>query len=164
MIITLEARNAYFGGITLCPNEFFLKDRISNNLKYISGAFQVYRSSKKSIPISKYRHFEDYHYNIQYFLRDGIICRWDGVIPKTKNYNPIGGICDDYGSLELRLQDAEIVAKELCQKYSKSIVSSYYKKASSRCPACINLKLNHRYIQLSSESSSVSGGGGEPSD
>ena len=142
---TLKKRDSYFGGITLCPNEFYAKDQISNKLKYISGALQIYRSSNRPLPRTNYRHFEDYFYNIEYFKRDGIICRWDGVIPKTKNYNPIGGICSDYGSLEARLKDAEIVADLLVNKYGAKIVRKVNKKKTSRNPKCVNLMLNHKY-------------------
>lgn len=142
---TLKKREAYFGGITLCPNEFYAKDQISNKLKYISGALQIYRSSNRPLPRTNHRHFEDYIYNIEYFKRDGIICRWDGVIPTTKNYNPIGGICSDYGSLEARLADAEKVADLLVNKYGSKIVRKVFKKKTSRNPECVNLMLNHKY-------------------
>lgn len=139
----LKKRNAYFGGITLCPNPYYAKDRISNNLKYISGALQIYRSSDKPIPQNYLRHFEDYFNCIEYFLRDGIICRWDGIIPTTKNYNPVGGICADYGSLQERLTDADRVADKLVEHYGEKIVKKVYKKKSSRCPECVNLRLNN---------------------
>ena len=145
MIETLIKRDAYFGGITLCPNEFFAKDQISNNLKYISGALQIFRSSKYPIPDIKIRHFEDYMNCIEYYLRDGIICRWCGVIPKTKNYNPNGGICETYGGLEERLKDAEVVAQYLVNKYGENIVKKVQKKKSARGPACMNLRLNHKF-------------------
>jgi hypothetical protein len=76
-------------------------------------------------------------------LRDGIICRWDGIIPTTKNYNPIGGICADYGSLEDRLEDAKKVADELVERYGEKIVKKVYKRKSSRGPECVNLRLNN---------------------
>lgn len=139
----LKERNAYFGGITLCPNPYYAKDRVSNNLKYISGALQIYRSSDKYIPQNHLRHFEDYYNCIEYFLRDGIICRWDGIIPTTKNYNPIGGICADYGSLKERLEDAEKVADELVERYGEKIVKKVFKRKSSRGPECVNLRLNN---------------------
>lgn len=145
MIETLIKRDAYFGGITLCPNEFFAKDQISNNLKYISGALQIFRSSKYPIPKIEIRHFEDYMNCIEYYLRDGIICRWCGVIPKTKNYNPNGGICETYGGLEERLKDAEVVAQYLVNKYGENIVKKVQKKKSARGPACMNLRLNHKF-------------------
>ena len=145
MINTLIKRDAYFGGITLCPNEFFAKDQISNNLKYISGALQIFRSSNQPIPQINIRHFEDYQNCIEYYLRDGIICRWCGVIPKTKNYNPEGGICETYGGLEERLKDAEVVSKYLVDKYGEKIVKKVFKKKSARGPACTNLRLNHRF-------------------
>jgi len=145
MIETLIKRDAFFGGITLCPNEFFSKDQISNNLKYISGALQIFRSSKQPIPNIEIRHFEDYQNCIEYYLRDGIICRWCGVIPKTVNYNPNGGICETYGGLNERLKDADLVADYLVKKYGENILKKVHKKKSARGPACTNLRLNHRF-------------------
>jgi hypothetical protein len=144
-IKTLEERNAYFGGITLCPNIYYAKDTISNNLKYISGALQIYRSSERPIPQNYLRHFEDYYNCIEYFLRDGIICRWNGIIPTTKNYNPNGGICADYGSLAIRLKDAEKVAEELLENYGSKVLKIVHKKKSSRGPECVNLRLNNYF-------------------
>lgn len=141
----LVQRDAFFGGITLCPNEFFAKDQISNNLKYISGALQIFRSSKYHTPEIEIRHFEDYQNCIEYYLRDGIICRWCGVIPKTINYNPNGGICETYGGLQERLKDAELVADHLVKKYGENILKKVHKKKSARGPACTNLRLNHRF-------------------
>ena len=141
----LVQRNGFFGGITLCPNVFFAKDKVSENLKYISGALQIFRSSDRPIVINNLRHFEDYYNCIEYFLRDGKIIRWNGVIPETKNYNPNGGICKDYGSLEARLKDAELVADEMIKRYGDRILRKVIKRRSGRCPECINLRLNHNY-------------------
>ena len=148
MKTVLTERDAYFGGITLCANRFYTKERVSNNLKYIAGAMQIYRK-KENADIIKcdYRHFEDYVYNILYFIRDGIICRWDNVIPKTKNYNPDGGICEDYGSLTIRLQDAEEKATTIIERFP-GLVKKYYKKKSARGPACVNLRLNGYYKKI----------------
>jgi len=148
MKTVLTERDAYFGGITLCANRFYTKERVSNNLKYIAGAMQIYRK-KENADIIKcdYRHFEDYVYNILYFIRDGIICRWDNVIPKTKNYNPDGGICEDYGSLTIRLQDAEEKAETITERFP-GLVKKYYKKKSARGPACVNLRLNGYYKKI----------------
>lgn len=146
MIKEMTDQSAYFGGLTLCPNRFFTKPTVSTNLKYISGAFQVYIKKEGAIiPKVDYRHFEDYVYNIEYYLRDGKIIRYNNIIPITKNYNPIGGICADYGSLKKRLDDASLKADEIVLKYGPKIVKKVEKKKSSRGPACTNLRLNSYY-------------------
>lgn len=141
---TLEEREAYLGGITLCNNTFFMKNGISNTLKYICGGFQLHRLSNRSPISTEYRHFEDYVMCLEYFKRDGIICRINNITPITKNYNPEGGLCSDYGSLEARLKDAELVADKIIEEYPEGWVDKVFKKKSSRCPACWNLKLNYR--------------------
>ncbi len=144
MMDTLESRNAYLGGFTLCNNSFYMKSSISNTLKYISGAFQLHRVSDRTPIRTDYRHFEDYVCNMEYFKRDGIICRWNYITPITKNYDEVGGICSDYGSLEARLKDAEVIADTIISNYPDKWVKKVYKKKSARCPACWNLQLNYR--------------------
>ena len=145
MFSQLKEENLYFGGLPLCSNPFFMKDTFSTTLKYISGAIQFLRIDKTRLPVfTPFRHFEDFTYCIEYFKRDNGILRFNGAAPITKNYHPDGGICEQYGSLDLRLQDAERVADEIIDKFGNRIVNKYYKKKSSRGPACINLRLNYR--------------------
>ena len=109
------------------------------------GSVRFIRIDKSRLPIfTPYRHFEDYTYCIEYYKRDGGILQNLAAAPITKNYHPDGGICTQYGSLELRLKDAERVADEIIDKFGNKIVSKYYKKKSSRGPACVNLRLNFR--------------------
>tara|TARA_R110000765_G_scaffold181987_2_gene287971 strand:+ start:304 stop:1836 length:1533 start_codon:yes stop_codon:yes gene_type:complete len=141
----LEEMDLFFGGVPLCANRFFMKNEWSSNLKYISGAMQFVRVDYSREEISShYRHFEDYFYNLAYHLRDGGILRWNGCSPITKNYNLVGGICDEMGSLEKRL-DCEKIADEIIDKFGNKAVSKYWKKKSARGPACLNLRLNSHY-------------------
>ena len=98
----------------------------------------------KSRPIidCRYRHYEDYVYDILYYKRDGGVIRYNGVSPITKNYNPDGGICGEMGSLEKRL-DCEAVADEIIDRFGNKCVSKYWKKLG-RNPATWNLRLNWR--------------------
>ena len=145
MFAQLKEESLYFAGLPLCANPFFLKDKFSTTLKYISGAIQFLRIDKSRLPVfTPFRHFEDYTYCIEYFKRDGGILRYNGAAPITKNYNPDGGICTQYGSIENRLKDAEIVADKIIDRFGNKIVTKYHKKKSSRGPACVNLRLNYR--------------------
>ena len=140
----LEERDAYYGGIAPYENSFYYKNTITETLKYVIGAFQVIRISDRK-PISvDYKHFEDYIYCMEYFLRDGKIIRLNNYGIKTKYFNPVGGICEYYDGLEKRIKEADEKADEICEKY-KGMVTKYLKKKSSRVPECINLKLNYRF-------------------
>ncbi len=140
----LVHNDLYFGGMCLCSNTFFMKETFTTNLRYISGAVQFYRVDKTRERISTpYRHFEDYFTNLSHFKRDGGILRCNWMAPITKNYNPIGGICENMGGLEERLKEAELNADEICSMFP-NWVSKYKKKKSSRGPECYNLRLNSR--------------------
>ena len=144
MFSNLKELGLYFAGFPLCANEFFLKDKWTRTLKYISGATQFIRIDKSREKIDiRYRMFEDYAYNMAYFKRDSGILRYNGVAPVTKNYNEDGGIATEMGGLEKRL-DCESVADEIITKFGDRIVSKYFKKKSARSPACFNLRLNWR--------------------
>ena len=139
----LEEENLYFGGVPLCTNTFFMKDEWSTKLKYISGAIQFVRIDKSRAVIDcRYRHYEDFVYDILYFKRDGGCLRYNGCAPITKNYNPVGGIAGEMGGMDKRL-DNEKIADEIIDRFGNKCVSKYWKKLG-RGPAGFNLKLNWR--------------------
>jgi len=143
-ICNLKALNLYFGGIPLCANPFFMKDSWTRTLKYVSGAVQFVRVDKSREKIECFRRmYEDFCYDIMYFKRDGGILRYNGCAPITKNYNEDGGIADEMGSLEKRLE-CEHIADEIIDRFGNKVVSKYYKTKSARGPAAWNLKLNWR--------------------
>lgn len=141
--IKLEEEDLYFGGLPLCANTFFMKDTWTTKLKYISGAIQFVRVDK-SRPIidCRYRHYEDYVYDILYYKRDGGCVRYNGCAPITKNYNPDGGIAGEMGGMDKRLE-CEAVAEEIIDRFGNKCVKKYWKKLG-RGPACWNLRLNWR--------------------
>ena len=141
--IKLEEEELYFGGLPLCANTFFMKDTWTTKLKYISGAIQFVRVDKTRAVIDcRYRHYEDYVYDILYYKRDGGCVRYNGCAPITKNYNPDGGIASEMGGMDKRL-DSEAVADEIIDRFGNKCVSKYWKKLG-RGPACFNLRLNWR--------------------
>ena len=140
----LEETNLYFGGLGLCANPFFLKDNWSTTLKYISGAIQFVIIDKSREKIDcRYRHYEDFVYDILYFKRDGGTLRYNGASPITKNYNPIGGIANEMNGMDKRL-DSEKIADEIIDRFGNKCVKKYFKKKSPRGPECWNLRLNWR--------------------
>ncbi len=145
---TMSYEKVKFAGCNPVSNEFFMKEGYTTNLKYTGGhlIFEVIREKEDRIEV-KERHFEDYIANIKYFIKDKKLLRWNDIYVKTKYYNPDGGICQQYGGLDKRLEDAEKLAIELEVIY-KGFVKSYFKKGSSRCPPCWNLKLNSRALPV----------------
>jgi hypothetical protein len=125
--IKLEEEELYFGGLPLCANTFFMKDTWTTKLKYISGAIQFVRVDKTRAVIDcRYRHYEDYVYDILYYKRDGGCVRYNGCAPITKNYNPDGGIASEMGGMDKRL-DSEKIADEIIDRFGNKCVSKYRK-------------------------------------
>lgn len=140
----LDETELNFAGLPLCNNVFFFKNNWTTTLKYCSGAFQCIKIDKNKLKLSTpYRHFEDYYFNLAYFHRDGGILRWNACSPVTKNYNINGGIAQQCGSMEKRLEVSDKVADEIINEFGSQAVSKYHKKKSARGPACLNLRLNH---------------------
>jgi len=142
----LQDHNLNFGGLPLCSNTFFFKDVWTTTLKYCSGAFQCIIVDRSKTKISTpYRHYEDFYFNLAYFHRDGGILRYNAIAPITRNYNPNGGIAEECGGMDKRLEVCDKVADEIIHEFGSGAVKKYNKKRSARGPACINLRLNHNY-------------------
>ena len=142
----LEEHQLNFGGLPLCSNAFFFRDNWTTTLKYCSGAFQCIIVDRSKTEISTpYRHYEDFYSNLAYFHRDGGILRYNGVAPVTRNYNCQGGIAEECGGMDKRLEVSDKVADEIIAEFGSGAVKKYNKKRSARGPACLNLRLNHNY-------------------
>tara|TARA_R110002072_G_scaffold2515_9_gene21276 strand:- start:2244 stop:2675 length:432 start_codon:yes stop_codon:yes gene_type:complete len=139
----MEKENTKFAGCNPCGNTFFMKEGYSTNLKYTGGHLiaEIIRDKDDRIAVTE-SHMEDYIANIEYFKKDKKLIRFNDVYVETKYYNPVGGICQQYGGLEERIKDAEKLAKELEVRYA-GFAKAHYKKGSSRVPPCWNLKLNN---------------------
>ena len=143
MFDAMKIENTKFAGAIPCGNTFYMKPSYSTNLKYTGGHLiaEIIRERGDRIDVQE-SHFEDYITNILYFKKDKKLIRFNDVYVETKYYNPNGGICQFYGSLEERLKDAEKLALELECKY-EGYCKSVFKKGSSRVPPAWNLSLNH---------------------
>ncbi len=138
----MEKKNCYFGGFPLCSNPFFLKDKYTTNLVYVSGAVQIHRIDRTRTEVATHlKQYEDYHFNIQYFLRDKHYLRNNRFAPITNHYNPVGGIVETYGSLKKRLEDCKVSGVWLVNEYP-TMCELYWKKGSARVPPSYNIKLN----------------------
>ena len=144
-IEVMDKRDCKFAGFPLCSNPFFLKNNYTENLVYISGATQIHIIDRKREEVKTHlRQFEDFHFNIQYFLRDGLTLRNNRFAPITNHYNPEGGIVESYGSLESRLEDCKTAGEWLIQEYP-DMCDIYWKKGSARVPPSYNIKLNRTF-------------------
>ena len=143
MFATMEKEETKFAGCNPCGNTFFMKEGYSTNLRYTGGHLiaEIIREKEDRIAVTE-SHMEDYIANIEYFKKDKKLIRFNDVYVETKYYNPVGGICQQYGGLEERIKDAEKLAKELEVRYA-GFAKAHYKKGSSRVPPCWNLRLNN---------------------
>jgi len=138
----MKSRDCYFGGFPLCSNPFYLKESYTTNLVYVSGACQIHRIDRTRTEVKTHlKQYEDYHFNIQYFLRDTKYLRNNRFAPITNHYNPIGGIVETYGDLNKRLEDCEVSGKWLMEEYPL-MCELYWKKGSARVPPSYNIRLN----------------------
>jgi hypothetical protein len=136
-------RNCSVWGITPYSNGFYMKNKMTENLKYIpmgcSGSIINHNCEMRS-----YSTIEDFERTIKYFLKDSKVLRLNMYCPKTKFYS-IGGL-NDLRSYELKKKDIENFTK----KYPK-LVKIKYKGQSPSCdkdkkqsPKDIDILFNYR--------------------
>ena len=135
----MQKENCYLGGINLHYNSFFCRNGISTNLTYINGSFTFFDLKNNIEPIYiNVDHYEDYETSILYFQRDGKICKFCDVCIKTKCYNPVGGICEQLGGLDIRKESCYINGLMM-----EAVYPEYCKLGYSKKHNCYNLKLKN---------------------
>ena len=135
-----EKNGAYYWSICPFDNSFFFKDKVSNNLKYIIGAFHGIIIDRELPPLqTEFNHYEDYDFTAQHFLRDKSIVRLNMFGLKTKYYNPKGGLGEWYGGNDKRKEAQTNDRDKLINKYPDGM----FKKISKKWGA--DVKLNHRF-------------------
>lgn len=92
----LKKEKLFIWGIYPVRNPFFMKKKISTDLKFIIGVLFGYinRRSKKLEPSSNAETKEDYEQSILYYKMDGGVLRYNYITPKTK-FNAVGGLGTD---------------------------------------------------------------------
>lgn len=115
-----EKQNSYIWGVYPVYNPFFRKDRIeiSTCLNFIIGAFFgiVNRKIDQSLKLTltrKTSQQEDVERTIKFFLKDGIVLRFNKIGFVTKYYGTVGGL----GNLDQRKDSMEEATKKLEKKY-----------------------------------------------
>ena len=121
-------------------NSFFMKDRVSTNLKYCIGAFQGLVIDKtKPLLHTDIDHFEDFLFTIEHFLEDGGVVRFEKYAIKTKYFELKGGICGSMGGLANRQINMKENAKYMVDRYGEDICRVKMKNWGA------DLRLNYRY-------------------
>jgi hypothetical protein len=92
----LKREKLYIWGIYPVRNAFFMKPKITTDLKFIIGVLYGYinRHLKKLEPSIRSETKEDYEQSILYYKMDGGVLRFNYITPKTK-YNAEGGLGTD---------------------------------------------------------------------
>lgn len=118
----MEKEKLFIWGVYPVNNAFFMKDKITTDLKFIVGVLFgfINRKLKTLEPSPEIQVKEDYELSILYYKLDGGVIRYNNVTAKTKYY-AIGGCGKD------RLERNEISAKFLQQKYP-DLVSIFHRK------------------------------------
>jgi hypothetical protein len=112
----------YIWGIYPVRNPFFMKNKITYDLKFIIGMMYGYinRHDKKLYPSTMIETREDYEMSVLYYKMDGGVIRFNNINPKTK-FLAEGGVGID------RLERNKKSAEYLINKYP-DIFSLKYRK------------------------------------
>lgn len=119
-----RAEKLYIWGIYPVSNPFFMKDKITTDLKFIIGTLYGYinRRDKSIQPSSAIKEKEDYEQSILYYLKDGGVLRYNNITIKTK-FHADGGLGKKAGRFEANKEAAEYLSK----KYP-DLVSIFHRK------------------------------------
>lgn len=118
---TCLCRGAKLWGVYPVFNPFFRQPRpeIYEGLTYVVGAcygvINTPHDQHTKLTITRMNgQKEDVERSIKFFLRDGVVIRFDRIGFKTRYYGSTGGL----GTFEARLQPMEDAARRLKQKYA----------------------------------------------
>lgn len=94
-------------------NPFFREKQqeITYCLNYMIGAFFGIINTKHRLNCSDIK--EDVRRSLEYYIKDGILVRYNKIGFKTKYYGSTGGM----GTLGLRLEPSKVICNELLSKY-----------------------------------------------
>lgn len=115
--------NGYIWGVYPVFNPFFRspKKEITTHLNYIVGAFYgiINRPNIKDLELKITKKYggqkEDVERTLKYFIKDGVVIRFNKIGFKTKYYGKQGGL----GTFEERLKPMREASNELKNKYSE---------------------------------------------
>ena len=79
-------------GIYPVANQFFMKNKISINLKYIAAGFYFFISEQDRTLLVELQDKEDFERSIKYFIKYNSLVRLEMITMKTKFYKGEGGL------------------------------------------------------------------------
>lgn len=126
----------------ICPyaNHFYLKNNVSNNLKFICGNFHgIININPLLTPINT---FEDYYNSCMYFLADGGITRYNGFGTKTGFAKTKGGLQTFFKTPEERCKEESINADMLVGMFGNKMLRKVTKKRG------VDIRLNYRFNNI----------------
>jgi len=118
----LKQHGLFIWGIYPVRNPFFMKPKISTDLKFIIGVLRgfINRHAKDLEPSPSAEGKEDYEQSILYFKKDGGVLRYNNMTTKTK-FNSEGGLGKDRFDMNKR-------AAEYLHKAYPDLVSVFHRK------------------------------------
>ncbi|QDP68038.1 MAG: hypothetical protein GOVbin3264_19 [Prokaryotic dsDNA virus sp.] len=79
-------------GIYPVSNQFFMKNKVSTNLKYIAAGFYYFISEPDRTLLVELEDKEDFERSIRYFIKYNSVVRLEMITMKTKFYKGDGGL------------------------------------------------------------------------
>tara|TARA_R110000772_G_scaffold13383_2_gene39738 strand:+ start:576 stop:1367 length:792 start_codon:yes stop_codon:yes gene_type:complete len=139
MFVEVQRRGLRLFGPSAYNNNFYMKNKISQNLKYIVGAFcGLIIDSNKDLIHCDVDHGEDFQFTMEHFLADGGVVRFEKFSIKTKYFEQVGGICESLGGLALRKVNMEVNCKYLVDRYNGMCILKIKSYG-------YDIRLNYRY-------------------
>lgn len=121
MFTITEQQGLNYWGISNYHNTFYMKEEITNSLKYIAGAFtgMIIDETKDIIKVD-YNTLEDFVSTCEYYLRDGGVIRHNSVWLTTKYFNK-GGIDAQYNGTDNRKKAMEEDSIKIKNEYQNMV-------------------------------------------
>ena len=104
--------NAYLWGIYPVNNHYFMRKTITKDLRFIAGGFYGIINRKSKDLKLWVEEKEDILKTLQYFVKDGIVIRYNFIGMKTKNY-ATGGISANID----RVKSSKSAVEKINEKY-----------------------------------------------
>lgn len=118
----LKKHGLYIWGIYPVRNPFFMKPKVTTDLKFIIGVLRgtINRHDKDLEPSEGAESKEDYEQSILYFKKDGGVVRYNNITTKTK-FNAPGGLGTDR-------HDMNKAAAQYLKKTYPDLITIFHRK------------------------------------